>query len=84
MKLYKVDFKKVRKHFVFFLDIKKVYDTVWRDGLWYRMWDMGIQGKLWRVIRNIYNVNSSCVYLNGCKSDYFDIYQGVAQGCDIW
>ena len=83
MKLYKVDFKKVRKHFVFFLDIKKAYDTVWRDGLWYRMWDMGIQGKLWRVIRNIYNVNRSCVILNGCKSDYFDIYQGVAQGCTL-
>ena len=24
---------------------------------------MGIQGKLWRVIRSIYNVNQSCVYL---------------------
>ena len=61
-------------------DIKKVYDTVWRDRLWYRMWEMGIQGKLWRVIRNIYNVNSIFVFVNGYKSDYFDIYQGVAQG----
>ena len=25
----------------------------------------------------------SCVFLNGCKSDYFDIYQGVAQGCTL-
>ena len=47
------------------------------------MWEMSIQGKLCRVIRNIYNVNSSCVFLNGCKSDYFDIYQGVAQGCTL-
>ena len=47
------------------------------------MWELGIQGKLWRVIRNIYNVNSSCVFLNGCKSDYFDIYQGVVQGCTL-
>ena len=36
-----------KKTFCFFLDIKKAYDTVWRDGLWYRMWEMGIQGKLW-------------------------------------
>ena len=28
-----------KKHFVFFLDIKKAYDTIWRDGLWYRMWE---------------------------------------------
>ena len=42
---------------------------------------MGIQGKLWRVTRNIYNVNQSCVYLDGIKSEYFGIAQGVAQGC---
>ena len=49
------------------------------------MWEIGIQGKLWCVNRNIYNVNSSCVFLNGCKSDYFDIYQcaSVAQGCTL-
>ena len=52
-----------KKTFSFFLDIKKAYDTVWRDGLWYRMLEMGIQGELWHVIRNIYNVNQSCVYL---------------------
>ena len=44
---------------------------------------MGIQGKLWRVIRNIYNVNQSCVYLDGIKSEYFGITQGVAQGCTL-
>ena len=33
-----------KKTFSFFLDIKKAYDTVWQDGLWYRMWEMGIQG----------------------------------------
>ena len=37
----------------FSFDIKKAYDTVWRDCLWYRMLEMGIQGKLWCVIRNI-------------------------------
>ena len=35
-------------------------------------------GKLWRVIRNIYNVNQSCVNLDGIKSEYFGITQGVA------
>ena len=72
-----------KKTFSFFLDIKKAYDTAWRDGLWYRIWEIGIQGKLWRVIRNIYNVNQSCVYLDGIKSEYFGITQSVAQGCTL-
>ena len=36
-----------------------------------------------RVIRNIYNVNQSCVYLDGIKSEYFGITQRVAQGCTL-
>ena len=30
-----------KKTFAFFLDVQKAYDTVWHDGLWYKLWDMG-------------------------------------------
>jgi len=42
-----------------FLDIKKAYDRVFRVGLWKRMLDVGIKGKLWRIIRQIYEVVES-------------------------
>ena len=42
-----------KQTYVFFLDVQKAYDTVWRDGLWVKMWDMGVRGKLWRVIRRM-------------------------------
>ena len=45
--------------FAFFLHVKKAYDTVWRDGLWYKMWEMGIKGKLWRAVRSLYANNRS-------------------------
>ena len=34
-----------------FLDIKKAYDTVFREG---RLWEAGFKGKMWRVLKNIY------------------------------
>ena len=32
--------------YAFFLDLRKAYDTVWRDGLLYKLWNMGIRGKV--------------------------------------
>ena len=69
--------------YAFFLDVKKAYDTVWRDGLWYKMWEMGIKGRMWRVVRSLYVNNRSCVFLEGKCSDFFPINQGVAQGCTL-
>ena len=34
-----------------FKDIQKAYDTVWHDGLWYKLWDMGVKGRMWHVIK---------------------------------
>ena len=29
---------------LFFLDVQKAYDTVWRNGLWVKLWDFGVRG----------------------------------------
>ena len=36
--------------FAFLLDVQKTYDTVWQNGLWLKLWEHGVQGKMWRVI----------------------------------
>ena len=64
-----------------FLDIKKAYDTLFRDGLWKRLLDIGINGKLWRIIRNIYQRVESCILLNDDSTDWFEVVGGVRQGC---
>ena len=35
----------------FFLDVQKVYDTVWRNGFWEKMWETGTGGKMWRMVK---------------------------------
>ena len=37
--------------YAFFLDVQKAYDMVWRDGLWLKLWDTGVKGKMWRVVK---------------------------------
>jgi Reverse transcriptase (RNA-dependent DNA polymerase) len=64
----------------FFLDIKKAYDSVWRNGLWHRLWQMGIRGKMWRVIKNMYNDTKNCVSMDNQLGEMFNTKNGVAQG----
>ena len=63
-----------------FLDIRKAYDTVYRDGVWKRLLDIGINGKLWRVIRNLYAVVESCVQLGSSTTNWFQVHIGLRQG----
>jgi hypothetical protein len=64
-----------------FLDIQKAYDRVWRGGLWRKMHKYGIQGKMWRVIKNMYKRVESCVLVDGKSTGFFEIEVGVRQGC---
>ena len=63
--------------------LQKAYDTVWRDGLWLKLWDMGVKGRMWCVIKKMYEASRSTVLLEGEKSAMFSVEQGVAQGCSL-
>ena len=67
--------------YTFFLDVKKAYDTIWSNGLWYKMWEMGIKEKMWRVVRSLYVNNRTRMFLEGNSFQFFPINLGVAQGC---
>ena len=67
----------------FFLDVQKAYDSVWRNSLWFSFWEFGVRGKMWRVIKRIYESSESTVLLDGELSEAFDVEQGVAHGCSL-
>ena len=64
-----------------FIDIQKAYDKVWRDAIWKKLDEYGIKGRIWRVIKNIYERVESCVLVGNEKTEYFEIDLGVRQGC---
>ena len=69
--------------FLFFVDFRKAFDTVWRSGLWKRLWDSGIQGKAWRVVRALYSNIRAAVKVGDRTSRFVDVLQGVRQGCPL-
>jgi len=43
-----------KKTFAAFIDIRKAFDTVWRKELWWKLWNIGFQGKFWSIERVLY------------------------------
>lgn len=52
-----------RPTYACFVDIRKAYDTVWRDGLWTVFWQKGVRGRMWRVLQAYYAQVQSCVWV---------------------
>ena len=68
------------KMFSYFLDIRKVFDTVWIDGLMYKLFsDLGVNGKLWLAIKDLYTDVKARVLYSGALSREFEIAQGTGQ-----
>jgi hypothetical protein len=70
--------------YAFFLDLRKAYDTVWRDGLLYKLWQAGVRGRLWHYIDTLYCTSRRAVRVGGHMSEVIEIdlpgRVGVAQG----
>ena len=64
-----------------FLDLSKAFDRVWREGLFPLLWESGIQGKSWRLIKEIYRNVENKVVFGDFESDWFEQEYGVKQGC---
>ena len=69
------------KVFSCFLDVRKAFDTVWIKRLLFKLFsELGINGRMWLVIKDLYtNVKAKVLYA-GALSREIDILQGTGQG----
>ena len=62
----------------------ETYNSVWRDCLCYKLWDMGVTGRMWHVIMKMNECSKSVILLEREKSDASKVEQGVAHGCSFY
>ena len=65
------------------MDLAKAFDTVPRDQLFIKLWRAGIQGKMYRVIKDLYTDNRATVKIGDHISESFEIQRGVLQGSKL-
>ena len=69
------------KVFACFLDVRKAFDAVWIDGLLYKIFsDLGIKGRMWLAIKDLYTDVKAQVLYEGVLSRKFSVSQGTGQG----
>ena len=68
------------KVFISYFDVSKAFDTVWVNGLFYKLYKIGIKRKLWRIMYRTYEGFLCKVRIAGSFSDWYPIQCGVHQG----
>ena len=69
-----------QKVFVTYLDVSKAFDGVWVGGLFFRLRELGVRGKTWRILYKTY-VDFKCrVRIQNQMSDWYPINCGIHQG----
>ena len=68
------------KYFVAYFDVAKAFDSVWINGLFKQLYDLGITGKLWRLLRKVYIGFKSRVRIHTKTSNWYAMECGIHQG----
>ena len=68
------------KVYACYLDVRKAFDQVWHDGMFYKLAKCGINKSILKVLMNLYTDMESCVRTQSHISHWFPVLQGTRQG----
>ena len=69
------------KLYTCFVDFKKAFDSIWHQGLLYKLLKYNIGGTFYKIISSMYSHSISCVRDNYTRSEFFNYDKGVRQDC---
>lgn len=76
--------KRIRKSIgMILLDIEKAFDSIWHDGLLYKLIKMKLPTYLIRLLESFIRKRKFAVYVNNATSNTIEIPAGLAQGTCI-
>ena len=70
-----------KKVYACFVDFQKAFDTVWHEGLLYKLLKKGIGGPFSKVIQHMYSNTGVSIKLSDGMTESFKSNIGVKQGC---
>ena len=62
------------------IDLEKAFDSVWIDGLLYKLQDSGVTGYLLNIIQALLSNRLSFIKIGNYRSNDFPIHIGLPQG----
>ena len=68
------------KLYACFIDLKKAFDTVWHQGLFYKLQMANIKGNFLNTLKNMYKKTECAVKLGDRMTQFFKCKKGVRQG----
>ena len=69
--------------FMCFIDLKSAFDTVWRDGLLFKLVKMGVSTNFLNLLKDIFKKTSACVKTQDGYTKKFATKVGTRQGCNL-
>ena len=63
-----------------YIDLKSAFDTVWGQGVIYKLMELGVNGNLLKTLNDFFNKRKNKIYYNGEVSQEFQVEAGTPQG----
>jgi hypothetical protein len=71
------------KIYACFVDLRKAFDSLWHNGLIYKLMINRIGVKFLNIINNMYNCSQSAIKIQNKISSFLNLERGVKQGGSI-